>query len=262
MDQILPVLHDILNNHKNFLLISGVFFLLLAILGKIEVKEFKADLGKFGRGISLFFGALFILIALSFPTPNPIASPPPIPTPTPTPSPTPTRTAIKPLDNKLQELLDRGYEQLEMRNYKEAENFYDKAVTESSFTSPDAWNGLGASRVGLGKDEEAIDAFKKAIEFDNNNPAHLINLGNVYIKTRDYKNAIKSLAKATRIDPKLAQAWAGYAISKCHTQQYADAIDAFNKSISIKGSDPIMEGYKSKTIQAMEANDTSFCPVP
>lgn len=260
MEQFLKGLHDILKDQKISLFIFGVIFVLLATLGKIDIKEFKIDLGKFGRAIALFFGSLFIVISLFLPNPsNPSNS---VVTPPPPPPPPTTTSAKKTLDNKLQELLDSGYEQLEMRNYKEAENFYDKAVTESSFTSPDAWNGLGASRVGLGKDEEAIDAFKKAIEFDNNNPAHLINLGNVYIKTRDYKNAIKPLAKATRIDPKLAQAWAGYAISKCHTQQYPEAIDAFNKSISIKGSDPIMEGYKSKTIQAMEANDTSFCPVP
>ena len=250
----MEILRDIVNNKQLILLFFGAIFIFFAALGKIEVKEFKTDLGKFGRGIALFFGTLFIIIALAFSDkpskPPDIPSSPPITPPISTITPNPI----------FKYYIEKGFQEFDNKNYSGAENYYTKA-TELDPNSPIAWNGLGLSSDMLGKNKEAIQALKNAINLDNSKPDYLVNLGNVYIKNKEYNEALNPLRQATIIAPKLPEALSSYAIAKCHNGQYDESIAKFTDSILLKAN-PIIDDYRNRAMQAKNSGETSLCPIP
>jgi Flp pilus assembly protein TadD len=234
---------QVLTERKTFLLILGGILLLFGVLGKIEVKEFKFDLGSLGRGLALAFGTVLLITSFLWESPN-ITD-----------------------DSQLKEILAQGYKQLQsaknIDDYKIAARFYERA-TDINDSSADAWNGLGMAKDLLGENDAAITAFKKAIKHAGNNPNNATfnnNLGNVYIKTSRFSDAVHPLELATQIDSN-SPAWSGLGIAKCHIQKYTDAINALEKSKSISGLNSTSEEYLAKTIQARSSNNPSLCPVP
>ena len=71
----------------------------------------------------------------------------------------------------------------------------------------DAWNNKGLSLDMLGKPEEAIECYDKAIEMDPADPGAWYNKGNALDDLGKYEEAIKCFDKAIEIDPKNILSW-------------------------------------------------------
>ncbi|MGC9064474.1 MAG: glycosyltransferase, partial [bacterium] len=87
----------------------------------------------------------------------------------------------------------------------------------------------------LSKDllNEAEEAFKSAIEKDNNYSISHNNLAVVYLRRGFYKEAIKELLIATRLKPDYAEAFNNLGVAYFQLQKYTEARWAFKKALKI-----------------------------
>ena len=88
------------------------------------------------------------------------------------------------------------------RRYREAISECHKAIqVDPDFGNP--YNDIGAYLIELGRWEEAIPWFEKAIEAPRYDPRHFphFNLARVYIQRYDYEPAIVHLRKALELEP-------------------------------------------------------------
>jgi tetratricopeptide (TPR) repeat protein len=93
------------------------------------------------------------------------------------------------------------------RKYREAIAECHKAIeVDPGFGNP--YNDIGAYLIELGKWEEAIPWFEKAIEAPRYDPRHFphFNLARVYIQGYDYDKAIGHLRKALELEPRYGSA--------------------------------------------------------
>lgn len=93
------------------------------------------------------------------------------------------------------------------RKYAEAIRECHRAIeVDPNFGNP--YNDIGAYLIELGKWEEAIPWFEKAIEAPRYDPRHFphFNLARVYIQRYEYETAIGHLRKALELEPRYGSA--------------------------------------------------------
>jgi len=93
------------------------------------------------------------------------------------------------------------------RKYPEAIEECHRAIdVDPGFGNP--YNDIGAYLIELGRWEEAIPWFEKAIEAPRYDPRHFphFNLARVYIQAYEYEKAIDHLRRALELEPRYASA--------------------------------------------------------
>jgi tetratricopeptide (TPR) repeat protein len=93
------------------------------------------------------------------------------------------------------------------RRYPEAIAEFKLAIdVDPGFGNP--YNDIGAYLIELGRWEEAIPWFEKAIEAPRYDPRHFphFNLARVYIQTYDYGKAVEHLQSALALEPRYGSA--------------------------------------------------------
>ena len=93
------------------------------------------------------------------------------------------------------------------RKYREAIAECRHAIdVDPGFGNP--YNDIGAYLIELGRWEEAIPWFEKAIEAPRYDPRHFphFNLARVYIQIYEYEKAIHHLRRALELEPRYASA--------------------------------------------------------
>ena len=102
---------------------------------------------------------------------------------------------------------------------------------------PDAfviWNFLGAAYKGLGKIEEAAEAFKKVTQLS---PSHADGYGNLGIALRQQgklEQAINAQRKALSLKPDFAEAYSNMGVILVEQGKLEEAIEAFKKAVTLK----------------------------
>jgi Tfp pilus assembly protein PilF len=79
----------------------------------------------------------------------------------------------------------------------------------------------------------ALETFKALLEKGNDNALLRYSLGNEYLKAQDFENAIIHLQRAIELKQSYSAAWKLYAKALAENKQHAEAIDAYEKGISI-----------------------------
>jgi tetratricopeptide (TPR) repeat protein len=93
------------------------------------------------------------------------------------------------------------------RRYSEAISECKRAIeVDPDFGNP--YNDIGAYLIELGRWEEAIPWFEKAIDAPRYDPRHFphFNLARVYIQTYDYGKAVGHLQRALELEPRYGSA--------------------------------------------------------
>ena len=93
------------------------------------------------------------------------------------------------------------------RRYPEAIAECKRAIdVDPDFGNP--YNDIGAYLIELGRWEEAIPWFEKAIEAPRYDPRHFphFNLARVYIQTYEYGKAVSHLQRALELEPRYGSA--------------------------------------------------------
>jgi tetratricopeptide (TPR) repeat protein len=110
---------------------------------------------------------------------------------------------------------------------------YEYPFPTSSHESTDVWYNKGSALINLGKYEEAIECFNRAIRIDANHADAWSNKGIALRNLGKYNEAIDSYNKAIEIDHNNANAWYHKGNALRILGKYNEAIDSYNKAIEI-----------------------------
>ncbi|MEI7474369.1 MAG: tetratricopeptide repeat protein [bacterium] len=130
------------------------------------------------------------------------------------------------------------------KDYQGAVSEYQNIINGGD-TSVEAYLGLGSSYQSLGKYDDAINAYNKALAKDAKKPEILYSLGSVYYDKGSYEKAVDNLQKSLVLDPtnkdtisllgdakKAASDTAvTSALKDYHANRYDIALQKFNKAI-------------------------------
>jgi hypothetical protein len=89
-----------------------------------------------------------------------------------------------------------------------------------------AWSALGVAYQNLGRQGEAIKAFREALRLKPDYAQAWYNLGASYGKMGGHREAIEALLKALRLKPDLAGAWCNLAVAYAATGDRSAALEA------------------------------------
>ena len=106
---------------------------------------------------------------------------------------------------------------------------------------PEMWNYLGMAYWGKGEYDKAHEAYRQALEIDNDYPLVLNNLGSLYLslflrdkKTDDLNRAIEYFKKALKCDPEQPSALNGLGGAYKKLGRVKEAIACWEKAIEYK----------------------------
>lgn len=114
----------------------------------------------------------------------------------------------------------------------EAIDSYKKAIK----LAPDQmfpWNNLGNLYSELGSNDEAIVSFKKAVEYDPTDAVSWNGFGNVYRRMGRIDESVAAYQKAIELAPTYANPWNGLGNVYESTERIEDAISAYRKAIEL-----------------------------
>jgi Flp pilus assembly protein TadD/predicted amidohydrolase len=121
----------------------------------------------------------------------------------------------------------------ELGKYEEAIKCYDKAI-EIKPNDEEAWYNKGVALGKLGKHEEAIRCFDRAIEIKPSYEEAWYGKGVRLGELGKYEEAIKCYDRAIEIRPNYEEAWYNKGWNVTKLGKYEEAIKCYDKAIEIK----------------------------
>ncbi len=153
-----------------------------------------------------------------------------------------------------------SYSQKEQtKAYEEALLAYDKAIetAKSDHELSMAWEGRGMGLDLLGKKDESIEAYNKAVELDSKNAGAWLGKGVVLLNQAFITNnsslnleGEKAVDKALEIDPQDPWAWANKGSALLGQKKYDEAIKAYDKALEL---DPDYEDARNNRLVTLMA---------
>ena len=84
---------------------------------------------------------------------------------------------------------------------------------------------------------EAIDAYRRALELEGNNPKVMISLAGAYLNAERYEASEELLKTAIQIDPKNLAAYQYLGFSQLKQQKLPEAVESYNAALMINSHD-------------------------
>ncbi|MCA1917455.1 lipopolysaccharide assembly protein LapB, partial [Methanospirillum hungatei] len=135
-------------------------------------------------------------------------------------------------EDSADEWYEQGNAYFNESKYDEALEAYDKALQlNQNFTS--AWIAKGITHQKLGEDELALDTLKTVIEIDPEDANGWFVFGSLYFELGKYSEAVDAFRNAVRIKPIYSEAWNYLGNSLFIQGLFADAADAYQKTLEI-----------------------------
>jgi Flp pilus assembly protein TadD len=119
-----------------------------------------------------------------------------------------------------------------MAKYDLAEKYCKSAIALDP-NRPEAHSNLGIIYDSQGRLYEAIKAYKDSLELNVQQPKLLMNLGGTYMRQGRLGEALQAFRTATQKDPDSTEAWEQMATCQYHRKDYAEAVRAYEKAISL-----------------------------
>jgi tetratricopeptide (TPR) repeat protein len=119
-----------------------------------------------------------------------------------------------------------------MGKHEEAIKNFQKAVN----INPDndaAYNNIGNAFSNLKQFEEAIKNFQKAVDINPDYDAAYYNMGNAFVNFKQFEEAIKSFQKAIEINPDNDWAYNSLGLTYLRADEIDNAFKAFHKGLEI-----------------------------
>lgn len=110
-----------------------------------------------------------------------------------------SQKSVQDEDNE-DKLLDKGLQELQNGNYKDAEDTL-KNVVKINPNNDFAWSNLCVLYRNIDNNTEALKSINRAIEIDSNNAQYWFNKGDTLFWLGDFQESIHSFDKAIELDP-------------------------------------------------------------
>jgi Flp pilus assembly protein TadD len=146
---------------------------------------------------------------------------------------TPISDALATDSNDAQLFYQKGLKELWQENWSAALICFQKAK-EKNPQDGDVWFYLGVCYDKLGRSQDEIESFKRAIRIKPDYAEAHYNLGVAYDKLGRYQDAMESYKQAIRIKPDLAEAYLNLGNAYDKLGRYQDEIEAYKQAIRIK----------------------------
>lgn len=139
---------------------------------------------------------------------------------------------------------------LKLEDYTKASEFLQKALKLDKNYS-EAWNNLGVAYERMGRYNEALEAYKAALQntFYRNPEKALNNMGRVYYRMRRYDDAIDAYKEAAKRASDFALPYYGLALCYNAAGKYGNAATALKKALEV---DPAYKGDKERAIKDLK----------
>jgi tetratricopeptide (TPR) repeat protein len=126
-------------------------------------------------------------------------------------------------------------------NYEKAEELLREALKiaikiQDNWFEAECFNAMALVKTSMDRNDEAVDAYKQAIELAPDQIFAWNNLGNLCLKIRRNDEALIAFQKAIKHNPKDSIAWNGLGNVYCKTGYTDDAIAAFRKAVEFTPS--------------------------
>jgi tetratricopeptide (TPR) repeat protein len=121
---------------------------------------------------------------------------------------------------------------LNLGKYNESIEAYNRAI-ELNQSYAIAWSHKGNAFLNLSLYSESLECYNKAIELDPKYANAWGNRGNALGKQGKYDEAIKAYDEAIRLNPILANAWVGKGNVLLDQKKYDDATQAYDEAIRL-----------------------------
>ena len=102
----------------------------------------------------------------------------------------------------------------------------------------DAWHNRGVALRNLGRYEEAIASYDRALEIEADNDAAWFGQGYALVELGRYEEAIASYDRAVEIKPDYHDAWNNRGIALGDLGRYEEAIASYDRAVEIKPDYP------------------------
>jgi tetratricopeptide (TPR) repeat protein len=114
-----------------------------------------------------------------------------------------------------------------------------RAIIDSKKIEAENWNDEGLAFYKLGKYDEAINAWYKALKLNPEDATAWVNIGCTLGKQGEHSEANKAFNNAIEINPEFAGAWSnkGYALD--NLGKYYEALQAYDKAVGLDPDDAL-----------------------
>ena len=145
------------------------------------------------------------------------------------------------MDEKEREELNyyynRGDTFFDLGKFEDAIQNYDKAIELDSNVNSVYYYNRGNAYFSLGKFEEAIQDYNKAIDLNPNDDLSYNNKGNAYFSLGKFEDAIQDYNKAIDLNPNNASYYYNRGTTFANLEKFEDAIQDYNKAIDLNPND-------------------------
>jgi Flp pilus assembly protein TadD len=137
-----------------------------------------------------------------------------------------------PADLKPDDLNSSGYQAIINGNYTLAVDLLLRCTTADP-KNKYAWNNLGLAYSNLGKNDDAISAFKKQVELNPYDEYAYTNMGFAYQQQHKYEEAAAAYQKELEINPLDKRAHVSLGVLYVEWKKYSDAVPELEKAVSL-----------------------------
>lgn len=118
--------------------------------------------------------------------------------------------------------LEQGLQEKAWENFK-------KCCTQADLDNDLGFNAYGQASVMVKKYDEAIVAYRKALEINPRNGESIFGLGNAYFLSQKFNEAVQVYEQLVKANPKEGRAWYNLAESYFNLKNYAKAMTCFEQ---------------------------------
>jgi len=163
--------------------------------------------------------------------PTPVESPKPIEAPPPLPAATAATETVEDEDDTLKpgDALGAARKLLEEDKPERALKMATLAVTRMPKRSA-AWNTLGRTQLRLGKRQDAIASFEKAVDLNDKSSYAKNNLGLAMIYDKRFEEAVDTLEQAVELEPVESYMWNNLGMAYEQVDRLEEAREAYGKA--------------------------------
>ena len=123
----------------------------------------------------------------------------------------------------------------QQRRYEEAVKIYDEVLAKNP-SDAQVHFLLGASKKALGKPQEALVAFQKAVELDEKHQQAWEQIGDLLMNRMDYRGAENAFLRSSELNPNSAPSWEGLAQTYLYQQKAQQAESAYEKLLQLEAN--------------------------